>query len=74
MLEQGTEGGVEWPVLRASQDIPCDGVNPLTNLSCRLGYHKGLHRDEVGAHWLDDEENDDPPGLVRKPGPGHSAR
>lgn len=44
----------EWPELRASQDIPCDGVNPRTDEKCALGYHQGFHRDSTGDQWLDD--------------------
>lgn len=62
--------GKRWPELRAAQDIPCDGVNPLTGRVCLLGRHRGHHRDADGAHWLDDEENDEPPALhtSRRPG------
>jgi hypothetical protein len=50
----------DWPVLHAAQDLDCDGENPLTGRSCVLGHHRGRHRDEAGAHWLDGEEDDDP--------------
>ncbi|GAA2818922.1 hypothetical protein GCM10010522_40870 [Kribbella solani] len=43
----------EWPVLRAAQDIDCDGNNPKTGQRCVLGQHRGYHRDETGAEWLD---------------------
>lgn len=42
-----------WPILRAAQDIDCDGENPQTGRSCILGHHRGYHRDETGAEWLD---------------------
>lgn len=43
-----------WPILRAAQDIDCDGNNPTTGRRCVLGHHTGYHRDELGAEWLDD--------------------
>lgn len=43
-----------WPVLYAAQDLACDGVNPQTGKACLIGYHKGYHRDESGARWLDE--------------------
>lgn len=42
-----------WPVLKASPAEPCDGVNPMTERPCVLGYHDGYHRDTSGAEWLD---------------------
>jgi len=41
------------PVVTAGQD--CDGENPATGRPCLLGQHKGFHRDDAGAEWLDDE-------------------
>ncbi|GAA3077675.1 hypothetical protein JOF29_005165 [Kribbella aluminosa] len=49
-LERDAAG---WPILRAAQDIDCDGENPTTGRSCILGHHQGYHRDETGAEWLD---------------------
>lgn len=46
-------GGGDWPDLRPA-DL-CDGRNPMTQLHCALGCHKGYHRDVTGAEWLDDE-------------------
>ena len=43
-----------WPVLKASRTEPCDGINPMTERPCVLGYHDGYHRDETGSEWLDD--------------------
>lgn len=48
--------GRGWPVLRPSDGTqPCEGANPETGRACVVGYHKGYHRDVVGARWLDDE-------------------
>ncbi|MDX6264248.1 MAG: hypothetical protein QOH84_5936 [Kribbellaceae bacterium] len=33
----------------------CDGVNPMTQRACVKKYHRGYHRDEVGAEWLEEE-------------------
>ncbi|GAA1576481.1 hypothetical protein GCM10009804_36410 [Kribbella hippodromi] len=43
----------EWPVLKAAQDLDCDGVHPTTGKPCVLGHHHGYHRDTDGAQWLD---------------------
>jgi hypothetical protein len=48
------QGAREWPVLRSAQELACDGRNPHTDELCVLGYHRGPHRDEAGAEWLDD--------------------
>lgn len=42
-----------WPILRAAQDIDCDGEHPKTGRICVLGHHHGYHRDNTGAEWLD---------------------
>jgi len=47
--------GTGWPELSASWTEPCDGLNPMTERPCVLGYHDGYHRDVTGAEWLDDE-------------------
>lgn len=48
--------GKGWPLLRSAQELDCDGdgKNPMTGRLCVLGDHRGYHRDEVGAEWLDD--------------------
>ncbi|MEU4195125.1 hypothetical protein AB0E69_24710 [Kribbella sp. NPDC026611] len=43
-----------WPLLRSAQDFDCDGKHPMTKRSCVLGHHHGYHRDETGAEWLDE--------------------
>ncbi|WP_344149621.1 hypothetical protein [Kribbella yunnanensis] len=53
----------DWPILRAAQDLQCDGVHPLTHKACVVGDHRGYHRDESGARWLDGEEDDFPSEL-----------
>lgn len=51
---RGPEGdAAAWPILRAAQDIDCDGVHPKTGRNCVLGHHQGYHRDDTGAEWLD---------------------
>lgn len=42
-----------WPILRSAKDLDCDGKNPATGRPCVLGYHRGYHRDDAGAQWLD---------------------
>lgn len=49
-LELGKRG---WPILHSAAE-PCDGIHPATRRACVLGYHRGFHRDTVGAEWLDD--------------------
>jgi transcriptional regulator with XRE-family HTH domain len=40
---------------RIADTIPCDGINPQTGEACTLGHeHKGYHRADDGATWLDD--------------------
>jgi hypothetical protein len=43
-----------WPELRSSPPDPCEGRNPMTERACRLSHHRGYHRDDTGAEWLDD--------------------
>ena len=43
-----------WPVLRASDPDPCDGVHPTSRETCVLGHHSGYHRSASGVEWLDD--------------------
>ncbi|GAA3110397.1 hypothetical protein JOF29_001362 [Kribbella aluminosa] len=52
-----------WPILYAAQDLACDGINRLTDRACIVGQHRGYHRDETGARWLDGEEDDFLPEL-----------
>jgi hypothetical protein len=56
----------EWPVLRAAQELECDGRNPRTGDPCLLGYHRGPHRDEAGFEWLDDGDLAHPDWLNGK--------
>jgi hypothetical protein len=44
--------GTGWPTLRPAER--CDGENPMTGKPCINGLHKGYHRDNSGAEWLDD--------------------
>lgn len=44
--------GTGWPSLRPAER--CDGENPMTGNPCIIGHHKGYHRDNSGAEWLDD--------------------
>ncbi|MET9269160.1 hypothetical protein [Kribbella sp. NPDC003557] len=70
-MNQMTQGepkdGGTWPVLRAAQDFDCDGINRVTERPCVLGDHRGFHRDEVGAEWLDDGTEDRPQWLDQRP-------
>jgi hypothetical protein len=54
-------GRVNWPALKAAQDLSCDGKNPTTGRNCVLGYHQGYHRDDTNAAWLDDGDADSHP-------------
>jgi hypothetical protein len=44
----------DWPVLRSAPEVACYGQNPHNDDPCALGQHRGPHRDEAGAEWLDD--------------------
>jgi hypothetical protein len=56
-----------WPVLHATQDFPCDGVNPRNDEKCVLGHHRGFHRDTTGDKWLDDGDPARPDWYGRQP-------
>lgn len=45
-----------WPILHAAQDFECDGRHPASGQPCLMGDHRGHHRDEFGAEWLDGDE------------------
>lgn len=50
---RGAERTGRPPDLKQPQDVDCDGKNPVTGRPCLLGHHRGFHRDETGAEWLD---------------------
>jgi hypothetical protein len=52
-----------WPLLKASHELDCDGKNPMTGRLCTRGDHRGYHRDETGAEWLDDGDRSQPEWL-----------
>ncbi|MGW6201502.1 hypothetical protein ACWF0M_35510 [Kribbella sp. NPDC055110] len=52
-VEQGGElNDSGWPALQPAER--CDGENPITGTACIIGRHRGYHRDNTGAQWLDD--------------------
>lgn len=51
--ERLADARAELDRMHAGED--CDGLNPMTHRPCVLSYHRGYHRDAVGAEWLEDE-------------------
>jgi hypothetical protein len=62
-----------WPELKSAKEIACDGKNPMTGRVCILGHHNGFHKDDTGAEWLDEgDEELGPNHWENSPEPWHT--
>jgi hypothetical protein len=64
-MNDTTRGRMNWPALKAAQDLACDGKHPATGRPCVLGHHQGYHRDKTEAEWLDDGDDDPRPSRPK---------